>query len=83
MDQLYTKAWKLGGWQSARIRKMTVTKKIPASKGAGVLNRIKTTGSGLKPRICVAGVEGIGKSSFPVWAKNPIFLMSQGETGIL
>ena len=61
---------------------MTVTKKIPASKGAGFLNKIKTTGSGLKPRICVAGVEGIGKSSFPVWAKNPIFLMSQGETGI-
>jgi hypothetical protein len=44
---------------------------------------VTKSGSGLPNRCILHGVEGVGKTSFGCCAPRPIFLMTQGETGLL
>lgn len=46
------------------------------------LGAITTTARNIPPRIVIHAVEGIGKTSLGASAKNPVFLMSKGETGL-
>ncbi len=56
--------------------------KVTADKAKSILNLVKTEAESLPLRIVIYGREGVGKTSFPSHFKNPIYLMSRGETGL-
>lgn len=56
--------------------------KVSNSKAQGILGTITSKAKDLKPRFLIYGREGVGKTSFPAFMKNPVYLMSQGETGL-
>ncbi len=56
---------------------------VPTTKSpVDLLAKVKTKGGNRPPAMIVYGVEGIGKTSFAAQAKEPLFLMSKGETGL-
>ena len=60
----------------------TESKGVTREEVTNLLNSVKMTGRNLPSRMVVYGPEGVGKTSYPVWATNPQFLMSRGETGL-
>ena len=60
----------------------TATKKTKTPTMDGLLAKIQTTGRNLRPRMVLYGGEGEGKTSLAAQAPKPVFLMSQGETGL-
>lgn len=65
----------------------TALKSPPRSTGSTgkkqmSLSDVTSKGNGLPSRVIVHGLEGIGKTSFPANAPNPIYLQARGETGL-
>ena len=60
----------------------TESKGVTRQQVASLLTNVKMTGRKLPTRMVDSGLEGVGKTSFPVGASNPLFLMSRGETGL-
>jgi len=56
--------------------------KVTADKAKGILGLVKTEAEDLPMRIVIYGREGVGKTSFPSHFKKPLYLMSEGETGL-
>tara|TARA_R110000751_G_scaffold284602_2_gene388573 strand:- start:1082 stop:1873 length:792 start_codon:yes stop_codon:yes gene_type:complete len=56
--------------------------KVSASKVQGILGKVKSKAEKLPLRIVIYGREGVGKTSFPAHMKNPLYLISRGETGL-
>jgi len=60
----------------------TATKKTKTPTMDGLLAKIQTRGRNLRPRMVLYGGEGEGKTALAAQGPNPIFVMSQGETGL-
>ena len=71
--------WNPSGTLLERVLKMN---KVSEDAAKTILARVTTKAKKLKPRFVIYGREGVGKTSFPAFMSNPLFLMSQGETGL-
>lgn len=56
--------------------------KVSAAKAGGILAKVKSKAEKLPLRIVIYGREGVGKTSFPAQMKNPLYVISRGETGL-
>lgn len=56
--------------------------KVSVEKAGGILAKVQTKAEKLPLRIVVYGREGVGKTSFPAQMKNPLYVISRGETGL-
>lgn len=66
------------GQASAATQSMS----LPSPSG-DFLKSVSSKGDGLPSRIALYGVEKVGKTCWAAQAKKPIFIMTQGETGLL